>query len=384
MDFLERPKLDKTTVQIYQECIAGYVGNPRIEGSVEAAKKKKTMLEKFCKAVEASAELYDSSVPDYAFQEPPIPPDVASEECRKRLQKVYEEKFAPINAPGRSYYELIRRTKECGKCPICGGSCGITHLDHYLPKSSYPTLCVHPNNLIPICDSCNTIKGAKENQEEMGLPIHLYFDRLPQKKHLSGKKLYTEPYLFADLDDDFRPKFRIKCPAEWDPKWEKRLVALMKMYDLDSRYRACVFAEYAKILSAWEIQVDLSVMRRAEKENKKPEELYAALTERELKRLRIRALEAVINGNLTSCGDLNSWKYALYRALEYGEQELAAWLDESEEHVRTVEKQCEAELKHKQKKLPKYWGMKKLQGKRQKMRASLRPGRKIQKITINL
>ena len=118
----------------------------------------------------------------------------------------------------------------------------------------------------------------------------------------------------------------------------------MKMYDLDSRYRACVFAEYATILSAWERQVDLSVMRRAEKENKKPEELYAALTERERKRLRIRALETVIQGNLASCGDLNSWKYALYRALEYGEQELAAWLDENEEHVRTVAKRCEVEF----------------------------------------
>lgn len=345
MDFLERPKLDKPTVIIYRECIEGYVGNPHKQGTVEDAEKKKARLKKFCEAVKISAQRYDRCVPNLAFVEPPLPPEVSSEECRKELQKVYEEKFSPIKSPGRSYYEKIRRSKECGRCPVCGGVCGITHLDHYLPKSSNPTLCVHPNNLIPICDSCNTVKSAKENNPDLGMPIHLYFDRLPQKKHLSENSLYTESYLFADLDDDFRPTFRIKCPADWDPKWQKRLVAHMKMYDLDNRYRACVFSEYATILSAWERQVDLSVARRAEKENKTPEEVYAALTERERKRLRIRALEAVVQGNLTSCGDLNSWKYALYCALEYGEQELATWLDENKEHVRTVAEQCEAEFK---------------------------------------
>lgn len=353
MDFLERPKLDKTTVQIYQECIAGYVGNPHIEGSVEAAKKKKTMLEKFCKAVEVSAELYDRSVPDHAFQEPAIPPEVSSEECRKTLQKVYEEKFTPINTPGRSYYEKIRRTKECGKCPICGGSCGITHLDHYLPKSSYPTLCVHPNNLIPICDSCNTIKGAKENQEEMGLPIHLYFDRLPQKAYTSEEGYYTESYLFADLDSAFRPVFGIKIPDDWDPKWQERLKAHMKMYDLDKRYRACVFAEYGTILSAWKKEIEESIKRRAQKKNTTPEKINAKLFPWRRKILRIEALKSVIQGNRVTIGDRNSWKYAFYCALEGKETKLAQWLDENEAHVHNVAEMCEAEFKIRTKKAAK-------------------------------
>lgn len=345
MDFLERPKLDKTTVQIYQECIEGYVGNPHLEGSVEAAKKKKAMLEKFCKAVEASAELYDKAVPDHAFQEPAIPSEVSSEECKKSLQKVYEEKFAPINAPGRSYYEKIRRTKECGKCPICGGSCGITHLDHYLPKSSYPTLCVHPNNLIPICDSCNTIKGAKENQPELGLPIHLYFDRLPQKAYLSEKGYYTESYLFADLDCAFRPEFRIKTPDGWDPKWQERLTAHMKMYDLNKRYRACVFAEYGTILSAWKEQIEQSIERMAKRKNTTPERITATLFPWKRRKLRIEALKAVVQGNIVACGDRNSWKYAFYCALEGNESKLAHWLDENEEYVRSVAEKCETAFK---------------------------------------
>ena len=350
MDFLERPKLDKTTVQIYQECLDGYVGNPHKKDSVEAANKKRAMLAKFCDAVEESAERYDKSVPDQVFQEPATPPEVSSEECRKSLQKVYEEKFAPINAPGRSYYEKIRRTKECGRCPICGGTCGITHLDHYLPKSSYPTLCVHPNNLIPICDSCNTIKGAKENQPEIGLPIHLYFDRLPQKAYTTERGYYTESYLRAELDRAFRPVFKIEIPDGWDPKWQDRLSAHMKMYDLDERYRACVFAEYGTILSAWKEQIQQSLERRAKKKNTTPEEINANLSSAARGELRIEALKAVVKGNIVASGDRNSWKYAFYCALEDSESELAQWLDENETHVRNVAQRCEAQLKMQAKK----------------------------------
>ena len=346
MDFLEKPNLGKTTLEIFQECINGYTGNPTQPKSVRAAEAKRARLRKFCEAVELSAAQYDEGVPRVTFVEPPIPAEVSTKECRSELQKVYEEKFVPENEPGRDYYEAIRRTKECGRCPICGGAGGITHLDHYLPKSVYPTLCVHPNNLIPICSTCNTVKRAKENKLEDGMPLHLYFDRLPEKENLSGS-LYTESYLVADLDDDFRPEFRIECPDDWASEWQIRLTSHMEMYDLTNRYRACVFSEYAMIINSWERQIDQSVERTAKKKNKPPKEFYTQMTEQERYLLKIQALTAVIQGNITACGDVNSWQYALYCALEDEEPRLAAWLEENKERVRSTAKKYEAEAKKK-------------------------------------
>ncbi|MDD5368040.1 MAG: hypothetical protein PHQ40_03050 [Anaerolineaceae bacterium] len=55
-------------------------------------------------------------------------------------------------------------------CPSCdnaftdsgnGNSEGYT-LEHYFPKSLYPSICLHPYNLIPICSKCNKVKGDND------------------------------------------------------------------------------------------------------------------------------------------------------------------------------------------------------------------------------
>lgn len=333
MDFLKKPELDVSTVQIFLKCVEGYVGTPNNIDSIAKATAKKARLKEYENAVAESARRYDDCVPKQKFEEPALTDDLSTKERRKELQKVYEEKFSPEKQPGRPYYDLIRRSKECGRCPICGGAGGITHLDHYLPKSAYPTLCVHPNNLIPICDSCNTVKNAKENELADGMPIHLYLDRLPQKKRLRGKS-YIEPYLFVDLDDDFQPEFRVECPDGWSSGLESRLVAHMKMYDLYKRYRACVYSEYAAIISAWDSTIDEYASKLAEKMGKSMDDFISELSDDKVEQLKLEALSDVIASNKTAAsGDLNSWKSALYRALQNREEKLAAWLDENEEYV---------------------------------------------------
>ena len=55
-------------------------------------------------------------------------------------------------------------------CPSCdnaftdsgnGNAEGYT-LEHYFPKSLYPSICLHPYNLIPLCSKCNKVKGDKD------------------------------------------------------------------------------------------------------------------------------------------------------------------------------------------------------------------------------
>ena len=55
-------------------------------------------------------------------------------------------------------------------CPSCdnaftdsgsGNAEGYT-LEHYFPKSRYPSICLHPYNLIPMCSKCNKVKGDND------------------------------------------------------------------------------------------------------------------------------------------------------------------------------------------------------------------------------
>lgn len=45
------------------------------------------------------------------------------------------------------------------KCPICELDYYV-HLDHYIPREEMPEFSVHPKNLIPLCDYCNTVKST--------------------------------------------------------------------------------------------------------------------------------------------------------------------------------------------------------------------------------
>ena len=61
-------------------------------------------------------------------------------------------------------------------CPVCDtdfsdlNSRGIPEceLDHFFPKSSYPMLSIHPFNLIPACNSCNSKRKGKKDPLKNG------------------------------------------------------------------------------------------------------------------------------------------------------------------------------------------------------------------------
>lgn len=65
----------------------------------------------------------------------------------------------------KSWFDAYRKkNKQRNTCAACDGSMnhGIT-VEHFLPKSRYPALSMHPYNLLPFCDKCNNeIKGEKD------------------------------------------------------------------------------------------------------------------------------------------------------------------------------------------------------------------------------
>ena len=265
---------------------------------------------------------YEKSIPTKHFFEPKLPDGVTADE----LSKVYTEKFSKKDSPGREYYDLIQGNTNGGKCPICGGS-GKIQLDHYLPKSKHPTLCVNPLNLIPICDTCNGTKKDKEYSAKDGRPIHLYLDQLPTKEDSFGD-LYTEQFLYAKLDSNFVATFRVKCPSEWDKKIKTRLKNHMTLYELLERYKDYVPNIYSDISSLLRENAKQLVKKREPDEQKHKLLLDELLHSDE----RITLLEDIIVSKAEDAVkiDINSWESALYQALMPKIAKFAQWLFDSD------------------------------------------------------
>lgn len=110
----------------------------------------------------------------------------------QEMKKVYTDKMAKINQPGRTYYNEILALPKFGRCPLCGQR-KVSTLDHHLPKSKYPALAVTPSNLIPSCIDCNKLKTSGVPQRQEDETIHPYFDDVESERWLFARVLESEP-----------------------------------------------------------------------------------------------------------------------------------------------------------------------------------------------
>ena len=70
------------------------------------------------------------------------------------LVDLYNSKFVPKGRPGRETYLSIQQSAPMGRCPLCS-QLPVSTVDHYLPKTKYPSISVFPRNLVPACTRCN-------------------------------------------------------------------------------------------------------------------------------------------------------------------------------------------------------------------------------------
>ena len=69
-------------------------------------------------------------------------------------------------------------------CPICEANIAGT-MDHYLPKSDFHLLSIHPKNLIPCCSDCNGHKNdSKILKDGKRVFWNAYLDNPPEKSYI--------------------------------------------------------------------------------------------------------------------------------------------------------------------------------------------------------
>jgi 5-methylcytosine-specific restriction endonuclease McrA len=121
-----------------------------------------------------------------------LPHDMVGKVSCDDMIKVYTGRMAKKGASGRLYYEKLMASAPQGRCPLCGQPM-VSTLDHYLPKTEFPSLVVTPFNLIPSCGDCNKLKLnalAKTADEQT---LHPYFDNVELAVWLKARILQTKP-----------------------------------------------------------------------------------------------------------------------------------------------------------------------------------------------
>lgn len=205
---------------------------------------------------------------------------VADIVTKEEMIKLYTNKFAKHHDVRYKYYDKIMVSSN-GICPSCGlGQVG--NLDHYLPKSLFPTYAVTPYNLVPICRDCNSKKNNQIFENNTEALLHPYYDEdnvIWLKAELSIQNDGIVARYFVDINLEIEDELFVKrCENHFD------------IYDLGKRYAIEAAREISENQERWKKYIN--------KWGK--EEFLLDINE------TIASLEKVC---------VNSWKVALYRAL---------------------------------------------------------------------
>jgi hypothetical protein len=122
---------------------------------------------------------------------------------------------------GRVYYELLRDGNRNGRCALCNVRRAWT-LDHHLPKVDHPVFAVTPDNLLPACRDCNSIK--LQNPTPI---LNAYFDDLGPGPWLKVEVIPTNPWI---------PKFWLQVQTQWPPELAKRAQDHFDLFGLEEFY----------------------------------------------------------------------------------------------------------------------------------------------------
>lgn len=195
------------------------------------------------------------------------------------MKQLYDDKFVNHKSVRSKYYDKIMILTN-GVCPVCElGQVG--NLDHYMPKSLYPTYALTPYNLIPICRDCNFKKKNDTFSSYEKAPIHPYYDETDDEIWLKAELNIVENGLVASY---FVNQENI------DDAFAKKCISHMIIFDLYNKYA---------IEAAREISENMLMWRKG------------------INRWGEDGIKDFINDIIESleCTQKNSWKVALYRAL---------------------------------------------------------------------
>lgn len=198
-----------------------------------------------------------------------------------KMAGLYDAQFSQRRRT-RMIRDTIRNSAPNGLCPYCGQG-SVYQLDHYLPKSLFAAVTVHPPNLVPSCGDCNFEKREYMPESTDGALIHPYFDEM------TGDR-----WLHASIDQGLGgipvANFFVRL-SERDTRLQARLETHLRVFKLYGRF------------SQWAAQSLENF------ENLLTSALIDPMTRAEAKQ------HLAVNAVQQSGGRLNSWERATFEAM---------------------------------------------------------------------
>ncbi|WP_406187947.1 HNH endonuclease [Streptomyces sp. NBC_01006] len=190
----------------YKQCISSV--------TEKGKEKRRTRLDDATPAVERAARQYLAAatagtlhaLKDSCFKVPNV-------DDKDAAKWIYTRGMADQRGPGRSIYDALKYSAEDERCPLCGHR-DVSQLDHVMPKSSFPAICVNPLNLVPACGDCNHSKSDYAPSSRETTLLHPYFDDID-----------GDQWLAARITDPEHPtlKYLVSAPQGWTEELAARV-----------------------------------------------------------------------------------------------------------------------------------------------------------------
>ncbi|GEM_PF-2948421 len=180
--------------------------------------------------LEKSSKKYDKYFEDlkslYDFENEKIKKD---SEYKEYIKKMYSERFSNKNYT--NLYKFYLKIREITSyCPYCNfPSHSIKQVDHFFPKSTFPSLSLTIENLIPVCTDCNKNKLDYFSLNSNEMLLHPYYDDVLCESF---------DFIHCDVieDDHIGFIFSIRKLGTWNDDIFNRVMIHFKKFELDTLY----------------------------------------------------------------------------------------------------------------------------------------------------
>ncbi len=136
-------------------------------------------------------------------------------------------KYRLLQRPnGRKFYDEIILSTPYDICPYCTVHI-VKTLDHFLPKSEYPSYSITPTNLIPCCRDCNTEKKISFPRNPNDQTFHPYFDAVDTDRWIRAQLMNSTPLSF---------QYKVVQPEHWDKNKYNRALSHFVSYNINQLF----------------------------------------------------------------------------------------------------------------------------------------------------
>lgn len=158
---------------------------------------------------------------------------------KEYMNNTYSNRFSSSNKSYKDSYVFYRELRSAVEvCPYCNYfTRTVRQLDHYLPKSIFPSFAITANNLVPICKDCNEDKDNYYSIKKEGMLLHPYYDNVAND---------ILQFLKCKVIEDFNIgfEFYIEMLEGWDEDTYKRVKFHFEKFKLNKLYQADFIADF--------------------------------------------------------------------------------------------------------------------------------------------